>query len=630
MQGPSSVIRSRAVTIAAPWPGLLVWCLALLFTGCSQDREVAPRALWSGERSWVRVDDGWIHAVALRERKLLHPAGFERFRAVVFPVSGTARVDLLADGRKTTRVFTGPGTLDWELPAADELALSAAEEVYLLRPRLVGGNRRGRGKRILLVVADTLRFDHANARWMPEVDQYFATGTRFLEARSPASWTLPSLASIFTGALPAKLRTPDGTLISLSPEASTIASELSERGYSTLAVTANYTVNHENGYSRGFDLFYAPRPRGREPGEMPDAQWVGERAREASGWLEDQDLFLYLQFMEPHEPYRDHETGQVRNAFGPEQEVTPQQVEALRAAYGSEVRYLSRRLGALLRDLGPIDLAVFTSDHGEEFYEHRGFRHGPTIFDEVVHVPLWIRGAGIEQQTISTPVSLVALKDFIVGGDRKLFRPQRLVTMETFSYGPPRWACIIDRTKAIYFARQMVPKPPAHPIARWLHDHHPIVSLTPLPGAGPVAGDQDFVGESIRGLVEQFTGLRAGLFLLLQGQGSYRLGISGTDLDGLLWGEPERFEIPAAGEGELVVEVVNPQPWALLFLPTEDTQQPQVIDLERRQRLVLGNALPGRFPEQGVTGWLDGGRPQHALRGVAETLERLKALGYID
>ena len=44
-------------------------------------------------------------------------------------------------------------------------------------------------------------------------------------------------------------------------------------------------------------------------GDLPDAAWVNERALEAAEWLAGEDLFLYLQYMDPHEPYRDHETG---------------------------------------------------------------------------------------------------------------------------------------------------------------------------------------------------------------------------------------------------------------------------------------------------------------------------------
>ena len=38
-----------------------------------------------------------------------------------------------------------------------------------------------------------------------------------------------------------------------------------------------------------------------------------------------------------------------------------------------------------------------TADHGEEFYEHRNWRHGNQLYKEVVHVPLMFRFPGQTQ-----------------------------------------------------------------------------------------------------------------------------------------------------------------------------------------------------------------------------------------
>jgi len=46
--------------------------------------------------------------------------------------------------------------------------------------------------------------------------------------------------------------------------------------------------------------------------------------------------------------------------------------------------------------LGVTDKTIFvlTSDHGTEFYEHRRFDHGFTLYNELIHVPLVIRLPG--------------------------------------------------------------------------------------------------------------------------------------------------------------------------------------------------------------------------------------------
>jgi arylsulfatase len=592
------------------------------------------------------VDGGWARAVPLAAPRTFPAADGERFRAVAFPTSGEATLELrTADGSSELRLAR-PQPLDFEL-AGPQATLAASPGVELLRPRVLAGKDK-RGRRVLLAVADTLRFDYADEERMPELWSYFADGTRFLRAYSPASWTLPSLASVFTGQLPSQLRSPDGTLISLAPGAETIASELHRRGSVTVGVTANYTVNHENGFSTGFDLFFAPPPAtgGEASGGLPDARWIAERAREAADWFAGEDLFLYLQFMEPHEPYRDHETGRALGVPMGDRNPDPATLAALRSAYASEARYLSRELGALLRHLGELDLAVFTADHGEEFFEHGGFRHGPTLYEEVVRVPLWIRGPGFPARTVAEPISLVALKRLLLRGPDGIpqGRTPNRVTMETFSYGPPRWSCILDHTQVIYFARRLVPENAEHPTARWLQENHPRMSFSDLDG-WPIDPGGDLVRRSVDQLLEHFAGHRRGLFLLFEEGSEAALEVSGAGRDGLLWGDAEHLAVNEAGPAKLQVEVREPRPFALLFLPVPEGGEeertagtpdrgPRVVDLASGRPLAVAPIAAvsdpeARRPAGAVSVWLDPGRPPAVLRGAEETLERLKALGYI-
>jgi arylsulfatase A-like enzyme len=55
-------------------------------------------------------------------------------------------------------------------------------------------------------------------------------------------------------------------------------------------------------------------------------------------------------------------------------------------------------------------MIVLTSDHGEMFSEHPPNRfHGSTLYDEVLHVPLVLRGPGIPKQRIATQVGTIDL-----------------------------------------------------------------------------------------------------------------------------------------------------------------------------------------------------------------------------
>ncbi|MEE8523982.1 MAG: sulfatase [Thermoanaerobaculia bacterium] len=561
----------------------------------------------------------------LAEERTFSAAGFERFRAVVFPSSGEATVVLRTAKGVTERRISSPTAVELDLGGASQASLSATRRVHLLRPRLVREPGR-RGRRVLLTVADTLRFDHANEELMPEVASYFAGGWRFQRAYSPASWTLPSLAAVFTGQLPSRLRSPDGTLISLPPRAETIASRLRDRGYVTAAVIANYTVNHENGFSKGFDLFDSPAPApDHVAGEFPDAREISRRALEVASWFPEEDFFLYLQFMEPHEPYRDHRTGDRWNTLPRGEDPGPERLAALRAAYASEVRYLSERLGELLAGLGELDLAVFTSDHGEEFFEHGGFRHGPTLYEEVVRVPLWVRGDGVSSLTVEDPISLVDLGSLVLDGPAALdsLRP---VTMETYSFGPPRWSAIVDRRQWTLFARRVIPSSEEHPTARWLEEHHPRISVTDLDDGRSIEPEEDLVGDPLRLFRRHFEGYRRGLFLEFRGRRETELEVSGAGRDGLLWGDADRVEVTETGAGELRIEVRNPRPFAVLFLPADGDVEVSRPGSGSKVTLTAGG---GHRVDDGVSVWLDPGRPQAELRESQKTLERLRALGYI-
>ncbi len=83
--------------------------------------------------------------------------------------------------------------------------------------------------------------------------------------------------------------------------------------------------------------------------------------------------------------------------------------------YNREVEYTDRQIGRLLdrvRELGLLEntMIIFTSDHGEEFWEHHDVSHGHTFFTEVVRVPLVIRlpdGYAVANRQIDSQVRLV-------------------------------------------------------------------------------------------------------------------------------------------------------------------------------------------------------------------------------
>ncbi|HDS30946.1 MAG TPA: hypothetical protein ENN67_07890, partial [Firmicutes bacterium] len=89
----------------------------------------------------------------------------------------------------------------------------------------------------------------------------------------------------------------------------------------------------------------------------------------------------------------------------PENEI--QQVKTLYEAEVANVDIALKELFDFLRLNGLFEntLIIFSADHGEEFFEHGGFEHGHTLYDELVHMPLIISGDGFPPGIqIETPV----------------------------------------------------------------------------------------------------------------------------------------------------------------------------------------------------------------------------------
>ena len=74
-------------------------------------------------------------------------------------------------------------------------------------------------------------------------------------------------------------------------------------------------------------------------------------------------------------------------------------IEYVKALYAAEVRYTDAIVGKIineLEELGMMEntLIVFTSDHGEGFFEHGKFGHGFGLYRELLQIPLIIRMPG--------------------------------------------------------------------------------------------------------------------------------------------------------------------------------------------------------------------------------------------
>jgi arylsulfatase A-like enzyme len=284
---------------------------------------------------------------------------------------------------------------------------------------------------VILIVADTLRADALSCygytgNQTAHIDALARDGVLYRQMSAQASWTKPSVATMLTSLYPSSHRAI-GPLDLLPDAVTTLPEVLRERGYRTAGFTTNVNMTPSScNFQQGFDeyeflapdypffasqtssrfaaysLFYALRRLLVPPTNYPhneyyqDAEVLGARARV---WLEANEgtrFFLYLHYMDPHQPYYAHpyDGHTVGRAAPPEPD--PAEAPALRQLYDGEITYLDAHLGQLFDQLkawGLYDgaLIILTADHGEEFQEHGGWHHGTTLYEEQLAVPLIVK-----------------------------------------------------------------------------------------------------------------------------------------------------------------------------------------------------------------------------------------------
>src|SRR3989338_9062513 len=111
---------------------------------------------------------------------------------------------------------------------------------------------------VVLIVIDALRADHLGCygyerQTSPHIDSLAKEGVLFKNCYAAASWTAPSLASIFTSLYPGIHRT---TLFDsvLPDELTTIAEILQKEGYITYGGVAHPMLKRTN-FNQGFGFF---------------------------------------------------------------------------------------------------------------------------------------------------------------------------------------------------------------------------------------------------------------------------------------------------------------------------------------------------------------------------------------
>ncbi len=292
------------------------------------------------------------------------------------------------------------------------------------------GDSAAVAKHLVVVSIDTLRPDMLGAYGYdrpssPNLDEFAASGVLFENAATVAPWTLPSHASLITGLYP-RHHGAKRHVEALAEEVETLAERLRDAGFQTSAVVNSKFLDPRYGFQRGFDDFAFLEP-------THDPETSSRVVDRSLDWLEnrgDGRFFLLVHDLYVHSSYRalpryhdllvrpyegpiNGSTAQLRRVRRGEMSLGPDDLRHLIDLYVAGIRQLDDEFGRLiqgLKDLGVYQdtLVVVVSDHGEEFLEHGGVLHGRTQYEEMLRIPMIMRGPGLPAGLrVSSLVSLL-------------------------------------------------------------------------------------------------------------------------------------------------------------------------------------------------------------------------------
>ncbi|HDH96098.1 MAG TPA: hypothetical protein ENF73_00035, partial [Proteobacteria bacterium] len=309
---------------------------------------------------------------------------------------------------------------------------------------------------IILVMVDTLRADalscYGNERVKtPNVDALAADSIIFKNVFAQASWTKPSTATMLTGLYPST-HGAYGKVHVLPDDVEMLPEMLQKAGYLTLGIADVVHLSPAFGFDQGYhyytylapDHFFFATESSSRLLAYQLARQIRERYVSKKKWVQHyyqpasvvtdraieivskpavkgKSFFLYLHYMDPHDPYFRHPPDGYAIARVHTPHPDPGKKEEMHSLYLGEVEYFDREFGrfiAKLKEMGIYDktMIIFTADHGEEFFEHGGWWHGETLYVEQIHVPLLLklpRYSYLSESPVRVVESQVSIVDIV-------------------------------------------------------------------------------------------------------------------------------------------------------------------------------------------------------------------------
>ncbi len=271
------------------------------------------------------------------------------------------------------------------------------------RLRRGGGWRRLKRPNLILITVDTLRADHLGylgyeRPTSPAIDALAERGLRFSHAYAQAPQTKGSMPSVFSGRYFSEVHRSPDLWPRIHSENLLLGEYFKRADYETAGIPSHRFFLPGYGLSQGFqhwDISVVERYGIKIPHVSADEEVIDR----ALHWLQerrsDLPFLLWVHCFNPHHFYQKH-----KESFG-QREID---------LYDGEIRSTDQALSRLFEYLSKPELKersyiILHSDHGEAFAEHGYQYHGQNLYNDQIHVPLFIYGPGLPSRLIETPVS---------------------------------------------------------------------------------------------------------------------------------------------------------------------------------------------------------------------------------
>jgi len=285
---------------------------------------------------------------------------------------------------------------------------------------------------VFLIVIDALRQDHLSCYGYSRdttlnICALADKGILFENAISQSSWTRPGVASILTGLYP-KNHGAQNRNNSLSEDKILISEILKENGYKTSAFVTNGNIKSEFGFNQGFDEFIYLKEDKDNVNMHILSDKVNDVIFDSLGDIPLKNNFVYIHYTDTHDPYTPQERffssnfsdffnssemdilGKKINGLKNKEEILNQLIDF----YDDEILFTDKNIGELVswmkeKEIYDSSIIIITADHGEEFLEHGKIRHGKTLYDESIKIPLIIHTPEGKSQRLKEQISHVNL-----------------------------------------------------------------------------------------------------------------------------------------------------------------------------------------------------------------------------